>query len=173
MSDDRVDQFIAATLAWEGGYVDHSADKGGPTNLGITQATLSKYLGRPASKADVRALSRETAVEIYRAGYFEAPRLSLLPEWAQAQSYDCTVLHGVSGGVKLVQRAAGAVVDGKLGPKTAAAVAGMGDRDFNLALLTARLEKFAGIVAADPTQMVFLLGWLRRAVAAYRQTLPA
>ena len=51
---------------FEGGYSNHPADRGGPTNMGITQATLSEYLGRPASVDEVRSLSRAQAVAIYR-----------------------------------------------------------------------------------------------------------
>ena len=31
---------------FEGGYTNHPADRGGPTNMGITRAALSEYLGR-------------------------------------------------------------------------------------------------------------------------------
>jgi len=54
----------------EGGYVDHPRDPGGATNMGITLATLSKWRGKTVSKADVRALSRDEAMRIYRAEYW-------------------------------------------------------------------------------------------------------
>ena len=55
-----VEQMIDDVIRREGGFVDHPHDRGGPTNFGITQATLSRHLGRPASVADVRRLSRAT-----------------------------------------------------------------------------------------------------------------
>lgn len=58
---------LAFTLAYEGGYVDHPADPGGATNMGITIRTLGNWRGRPVTKAEVRALSKEEAAKIYRA----------------------------------------------------------------------------------------------------------
>jgi lysozyme family protein len=34
----------------KGGYVDHPADPGGATNLGITHTTLAAWWGRPVTK---------------------------------------------------------------------------------------------------------------------------
>ena len=38
-----VDQLIDAVIDREGGYVDHPADKGGPTRFGITQAVARAH----------------------------------------------------------------------------------------------------------------------------------
>lgn len=57
---------LSFTLKEEGGYVNNPRDPGGPTNMGITQATLSHELGRHASVADVKAITRATAASIYR-----------------------------------------------------------------------------------------------------------
>jgi lysozyme family protein len=56
----------AVTAKWEGGWSDHAADPGGKTNWGITQATLGAYLRRPASAAEIRALTKEQAKAIYK-----------------------------------------------------------------------------------------------------------
>lgn len=40
-----VDEMIDAIIRREGGYVNHPADRGGPTRYGITMATLSEELG--------------------------------------------------------------------------------------------------------------------------------
>ncbi len=49
---------------WEGGYVDHPADKGGPTNMGITLNTLARWRGHAVTAADVKALTRAEARQI-------------------------------------------------------------------------------------------------------------
>ncbi len=61
----RIEGLIQAVMRKEGGFVDHPADRGGATNLGITQATLSVYLGRKATLTDITTLKPEVAREIY------------------------------------------------------------------------------------------------------------
>jgi lysozyme family protein len=51
---------IDALIEREGGYVDHPADKGGPTCFGITQ-TVARAQGYAAS---MRQLPREEAAAI-------------------------------------------------------------------------------------------------------------
>ena len=68
-----VEQMIDDVIRREGGYVDHPQDRGGPTNFGITQSTLSRHLGRPASADEVRRLERSLAAQIYRRESYEAP----------------------------------------------------------------------------------------------------
>ena len=47
-------------LKWEGGYVDHPNDKGGPTNRGITIPVLKVAYARGIVKhCDVKALTKE------------------------------------------------------------------------------------------------------------------
>jgi len=55
----------------EGGYVDHPSDPGGATNMGITIATLSAWRGKPVSKKDVKELTHNEALSIYRARYWD------------------------------------------------------------------------------------------------------
>jgi lysozyme family protein len=63
------DDAIDLVMRFEGGYEDDPANPGGATNNGITLATLSAYLRRPATKDDLRNMSVETAREIYRKNY--------------------------------------------------------------------------------------------------------
>jgi lysozyme family protein len=65
-----LDTIIDRVLQAEGGYVDHSADSGGPTMYGITQAVARQngYSG------DMRNLPLELARHIYRKRYIIEPR---------------------------------------------------------------------------------------------------
>ena len=49
------DDIITTVLKYEGGFVNDLADRGGATNWGITQATLTAWRKRPATVADVKA----------------------------------------------------------------------------------------------------------------------
>src|SRR5436190_782558 len=48
---------IGFTLQFEGGFVNDPDDPGGAINLGVTVGTLSEVLGRPATVAEVKALT--------------------------------------------------------------------------------------------------------------------
>lgn len=158
-------------------YVNHPADKGGPTRWGVTQETLSRCRGTNCSIADVKALTREEAVEIFREHYYLAPKINLLPATLQPQLFDMSVNHGPGGAVKMLQDAAntcakkcgvgGCTVDGMIGPQTIGVVSNvcqeLGDVAVNNALLERRLKKYEDIVEANPSQAVFSKGWKARA----------
>lgn len=115
----------------EGGYVNDPDDPGGATNFGVTIHTMRR-LGLDLDRdgdvdaRDVRALTRDQAVNIFVQHYFEKPRISLLPEAIQATVFDMYVNAG-GNAVKILQRVVRdfgepVAVDGALGPATAGAV---------------------------------------------------
>src|SRR3546814_19999637 len=65
-----IESVLDGLLAREGGYVDHPADRGGPTNWGITLpvARAAGFMG------DMRDLPQNLARDIYRDRYWEHPR---------------------------------------------------------------------------------------------------
>lgn len=75
MAANSFEPSLAHVLKHEGGYVNHPADPGGATNLGITAATLALARGHPVSPADVAALTRAEAAAIYRR-FFSGTRLA-------------------------------------------------------------------------------------------------
>jgi len=166
-----VDRLIDDLIGREGGFVDHPADRGGPTKFGITQRTLSHYLGRAATVAELRRLDREVAEEIYRKHYYTAPRIDTLPERVRPFVFDAAVNHGPPRAIRFVQQVCNQAgfgsldVDGICGPNTRRAAAEadrvMGDW-FLAALVEERRNFYRTIVKADPSQEVFLDGWLNR-----------
>lgn len=108
----------AITAKWEGGWSDHPADPGGKTMYGITQATLSAHLGRPALDAEIRNLSRATATAIYRDRYWKPVSGDALPEGVDLCVYDFGVNSGPSRAVKSLQAALGVKADGWIGRLT-------------------------------------------------------
>ena len=83
-----VDRMIDDLIRRAGGFVDHPLDRGGPTDFGITRATLSRHLGRPASADDLRRLDRGVARKIYRRECFQRPRLDRLPPGIRLEELD-------------------------------------------------------------------------------------
>jgi len=123
-----VEDIAREIVAREGGFVDDPDDPGGATNYGVTIETLRR-LGLDVDRdgdidqRDVRALSKDQAVEIYIRHYFTAPRINRLPEALWASVFDMQVNAG-SNAVRVLQRLLAEMgydiaVDGKIGPQTA------------------------------------------------------
>lgn len=114
---------LPLVLKHEGGYVDHPKDPGGATNLGVTIGTLSSWLGRPASKAEVKALTRATVAPIYRKNYWAAIRGDELPAGLDYCVFDFAVNSGPKRAAMALQRAVGVADDGVIGSITLANIA--------------------------------------------------
>jgi lysozyme family protein len=156
-------QIIDGILVREGGYVDHPADKGGPTKFGITQATLAEWRGKPCSADDVRALTENEAREIYREQYIVRPGfLGIENEAVRALAVDSAVNHGVKPAVKLLQTAARVFPDGIFGPNTRDAVNRMTPSVLYRRLCAARVRLYGQIITKNPSQAVFAAGWSAR-----------
>jgi hypothetical protein len=174
-----------AIVGREGGFVNHPADPGGATNWGVTIHTLRRLNldldgDGDVDVDDVRALSRERAVQIFVDDYYYRPRLDHLPAGIQSQLFDMQVNAGANA-VKLLQRvlnASGAlaerlVEDGAIGQKTAAAAFRVwmieGDR-LNVAYALARRDWYMRLAEGRPSLRAFAQrkdggkgGWIVRA----------
>ena len=154
---------IDGIIQREGGFVDHPADRGGPTNYGITQKALAKFLGRPASLKDVKDMKRETAVAIYTREYIAKPHFDMIEnDHLRYLVIDAGVHHGQGQASKLIQRAAKVKADGKVGPISLAAI-NAGDHEFLFDDFLARRIRLIGVILEkDHSQAVFAAGWLDR-----------
>lgn len=122
-------QIATEIVKREGGYVNDPDDPGGATNFGVTIGTMRR-LGLDltgdgkVTPADVRALSRDQAVQIFLDHYFHGPGIAKLPEDIQASVFDMYVNAG-SNAVKILQKLLTDMrlpcsVDGVIGPQTIA-----------------------------------------------------
>jgi lysozyme family protein len=151
---DLFPKLVERVLAHEGGFIDHPQDPGGATNFGITErvARANGYRGH------MRNLPRETAVAIYRKGYWDAVNGDQLPAAVAFQVFDAAVNHGVGNASRWIQRAAGVADDGKLGPVSMAAIAKADPADLVLRFNAVRLEFYTKLT----TWPTFGKGWARR-----------
>ena len=166
-----IDSMLDEIITREGGYVNNPNDPGGPTKYGITQATLSAYLGRPAGVADVQGLDQATAKAIYAANYLRKPGIDKLPDLIQPVMLDAAVNSGPGQSVRFLQQVLNdcgygpLAVDGGLGPATngaaAKAAADLG-KDLNRRLVEKRRAFMQGLVATHPGDAVFEKGWMAR-----------
>lgn len=160
------DELIDGLIAREGGFVNSAADRGGATNFGITASTLGAWrsLNRPATVAEVKALTVDEARAIYRAQYVRPFELVPFPG-LQAQLCDFGANSGVTTAIKSLQGVLGVPADGVLGDRTRAAMAVLPWRLVNGALVAARVRLLEQIVDEDVSQLPNLHGWVRRAVS--------
>ncbi len=166
-------EILEKTLREEGSWSNNANDAGGATMLGITQATLSSYRGRPVSEDEVHALTRDEAMEIYRKLYFDGPQINLLPEALQSPVFDWGVNAGPGRAIRGLQQLIDEAevvphisMDGGIGPATLNAVQktldAMGATVMVNAYQDERQKFYDEIVARKPSQAVFIKGWTNR-----------
>lgn len=163
MSGGRFERCMRYVFGEEGGYSNNPADKGKATNLGITQATLDRARGQGWTRVEnVRDLTRFEAEQVYWNGYWIAPRCYAFPAPLDLLAFDAFVQHRPTAAAEIMQTAVGTVPDGIIGPKTIDAAHKVDPVSAIERYAYARERLYRQIVKADPTQTVFLKGWLNR-----------
>lgn len=162
------EKVIGPIVKAEGGYTNHEADNGGPTNYGITQATLQAYRGRKVSIDEVKELTLDEAIRIYKKRYWDPMGLDRIKdEQIQLVMFDQGVNRGTKTAVLQAQRTASAMgkkltADGDFGPVSAAAINSLPATDFIREFLQASEHAYADICIRNNSQLVFFHGWLNR-----------
>lgn len=155
---------IKKILGTEGGFSDRPADKGGPTNFGVTARTLGEYrhLGRDATAQEVKNLTRPEAFGILYQKYLEAPGLNrVVDPILRELLVDMWVNHGGKNATLVVQKAMKLPGDGVFGQNTLNAV-NTNPLAFKI-ILAERIRFYSRIIKRDPSQIVFAEGWFDRA----------
>lgn len=142
MAQDRFAVCLGEVLRHEGGFVDDPRDAGGATNLGVTLATLSEAMGRPADVAELKALTPQGAAPIYRRLYWDPVGCEGLAAGLDLMAFDAAVNMGVGEARRLLREAGE-------GADAAAAIRSM---------CAARAARYRALKAFS----VFGAGWLRR-----------
>lgn len=179
-----VDALIEAVIGREGGYSNHPADRGGPTNWGITEQVARAY----GYKGAMQSLPRGTAVEIYRRRYWTGPGFdkvaATFPRLAE-ELFDTGINMGPAVAVTFLQRALNVLnrqaadypdigADGQIGPMTITALKGYAVRRGGAGSLgeTVLMRACDGLQAAryielaerNASQEAFVFGWLANRV---------
>ena len=106
----------------EGGFVNDPRDKGGMTNLGVTQANWEAYVGRPVVEKEMRALTPDVVKPFYKARYWNKIKGDGLPSGVDYCVFDMAVNSGPGQAARFIQRVCAVTADGIIGPKTLDAI---------------------------------------------------
>lgn len=145
-------------LKHEGGWSDHPRDPGGATMKGVTLAVYQSYLGRNASKEELRNISQEQLVDIYKKLYWDKANCDNLEVGVDLVVFDMAVNSGVSRSARILQSCVGAIPDGVIGPKTMNLVSGIPPKDIVIKFSNGRENFYKSLGTFD----TFGKGWLRR-----------
>jgi lysozyme family protein len=184
MSDLTIEQALTKAFAfaqrWEGGYVNHPNDRGGATNLGVTQRVYDQYcLDNSQPRQSVKDITKQEAQAIYVQGYWNQVKGNQLSPLTAISLADFAYNSGPARAVHEMKRCLREngydipmTADGrdvrneKLDSRTVAAVkdyvAKFGDESLAQGINLERHKFVQSIVDRNPDQKVFLKGWNNR-----------
>jgi lysozyme family protein len=178
-----VDRLIDDLIEREGGYVSHTADRGGPTRFGITEAVARSH----GFSGPIASLPREEAAAIYRRIYWLKPGFDAIAprsERVAAELFDTGANMGPSVATTFLQRALTAlnrngkdypdlVPDGRIGSATLSALDAFfavrgsnGETVLLRAIEALQGERYLRLAERRPANEAFLYGWLANRIGS-------
>ena len=145
-------------LKHEGGFVNHSQDPGGITNLGVTKKTWDEWTGKNNSIDSMKALTPDVVKLLYLNRYWDACRCDDLASGVDYCVFDTAVNSGRVRAIKFLQSVVGAVPDGAIGSVTIASANDKGSR----LIIEQYCDKREAFWRSLPTFNTFGKGWLKR-----------
>ena len=182
--DPIIRDLLDGLIEREGGYVNHPADRGGPTRFGITEAVARAHGYRGA----MSALPQEEAEAIYLRLYWTRPKFNEVAKRSSriaAELFDTGANMGPAVAATFLQRALTAlnrngsdyrdlVPDGRIGPITLAALDGFldtrgvrGETVLLRALEAMQGERYLRLAEKRPANEAFLYGWLANRIGEH------
>ena len=163
-SEDVFNKIFEYILLVEGGYSDDKADKGGKTKYGIIEVEARKY----GYRGDMKDLTKDIAEDIYKNKYYLSNNLDKIKDKRVALSIADWTINSGSWGLKKAQQVVNIlkgdvlVVDGKIGVKSIEAINSINPEMFLIEYHKLQRKFYHSIVESNPSQSVFLKGWLNR-----------
>lgn len=147
------DKAIEFVLAYEGEISDDPHDSGGLTKWGISE--------RQHPEVRSKEFTRDRAVEIYKAAYWNRCKCGQLPSPIAFALMDCAVNQGPPTAIRLLQKSLSVRADGVIGPQTLQAI----QKAKHSVLVAEFCARRAYQYSLHPDITRFGLGWFRRLAA--------
>lgn len=157
------DSALPLILIFEGKFSNNPNDKGKATNFGITQKTYDYF--RKAKSLPLQNVSNISTIEledIYESFYWIPCKCDLMPSNIAIIVFDTAIQSGQSKAIKFLQECLKIKIDGIIGSQTINKLKEINEIDILNFYINLRETYYKSIVLKDPSQEVFLKGWLRR-----------
>ena len=155
-------KLIPIIKRWEGGYSDNPNDRGGATNSGVTLAVYQSVYGKSKTKNDLKRLTNDQWDYIFTKLYWNKWKAdeiknqsiaNILVDWVWMSGY---------GTIKKIQSLFGLTADGIVGNKTISYINSHDQEDVFNKIWNRRKQFYESLVKNNPSQKVFLKGWMNR-----------
>lgn len=155
-------KLIPIIKRWEGGYSDNPNDRGGATNSGVTLAVYQSVYGKNKTKNDLKRMTNEQWNYIFTKLYWNKWKAdeiknqsiaNILVDWVWMSGY---------GTIKKIQSLFGLTADGIVGNKTISYINSHDQEEVFNKIWNRRKQFYESLVKNNPSQKVFLKGWMNR-----------
>lgn len=155
-------KYAPKLLQFEGGYVWHPEDKGGPTNKGVTLKTYQEHFGSHKTVNDLKNIPYGEWQQIMKEGYWDKCKADNIDNQSVAEILTDWCVNSGMVGLRRVQELVGAKPDGIAGPITLSLINSSDPEKLFNRIKMARNQFYVNIVKRNPSQKVFMNGWMNR-----------
>ena len=159
---DQFPIFIDRLLSHEGGFTDDRRDPGnwtgGKVGVGLLKGTKFGIAANTYPTLDIKNLTRDAAIKIYRRDFWDRARCDRLPAAVAFQLLDGAVNSGIAQASRWLQRAAFVADDGMIGAVSLAAIKAADPNDLVYRFNADRIEFMTRL----KNWPVHGAGWMRR-----------
>ena len=155
-------KLIPIIKRWEGGYSDNPNDRGGATNSGVTLAVYQSVYGKSKTKNDLKKMTSDQWNYIFTKldwNKWKADEIknqsiaNILVDWVWMSGY---------GTIKKIQSLFGLTADGIVGNKTLSYINSNNQEEIFKKIWNRRKSFYESLVKNNPSQKVFIKGWMNR-----------
>jgi lysozyme family protein len=155
-------KYAPKLLQLEGGYTNHPDDLGGPTNKGVTLNTYREYCGIEKTIKDLRNMSYGVWCDIMKDMYWDKCKADKIDSQPLAEILVDWCVNSGMVGLRKVQELVGTKPDGICGTITLSLINSSDAESLFDRIMSARKQFYVNIVKKNPSQKVFMNGWMNR-----------